>query len=312
MRDIDPHWQSTEPTVIGGSPKKSAAKRATASRRPAALVGILFVTALGVAMYTQWSPLQGDIQNISGTEFSSAGTSIDVIITEAGLEPRKITAAPGQTVTWNNTTGLPHIFESKDIKDSSEQSLYSPAIFPGSKQSFTISSKQAPGTYTYASVTSTDITGEIEILGGAMVTSSASSMAILSDDSLFPVANENTSSSAGAAASSMPSSIPKSNDPLLAGFTLSLEEPEDVYAPPTSDDGLVPTNPYAIGSTKAPPPSVPTVAQKKPTNTNLHSGAPLVKPKTQPASGANAWMIALIATTVLATGYLLMPRKKTP
>ena len=320
MRDIDPHWQSTEPTVIGGTPAKTQPRRRAASRRPAALLGIALVAALGIAMYVRMTPIQAELVSLEGSDTSSAPSdAVTVTITATGLQPHSVTLRPGQSIIWKNETNLPHIFESDEIKDDSDQTMYSPAIFPNSQQSFTLSKKQAPGTYTYASVTASDVSGEIEVSAVAVQTgtsSAASSLKLvgMQDDEFFPATTSSAgmNSAASVGTSSAPKTPPKSNDPLLAGFTLSAQQPEDVYAPPAEDNVLVPTNPYSIGSPKSGPPlATATTPTKQPTkNTNLHTGAPLVKPKTQPQSGSNTWIVALIITTVLLTGYLLMPRKK--
>ncbi len=311
MRDIDPHWQSTEPTVIGGAVSaKIPAKvpRRPASRRPAALVGILLVAMLGIAMYVQMTPLTGEVQSITGTESSSAPSdAVTVEITDAGVVPRKVTLRAGQTLSWTNKTTLPHIFESEDLKGQDGQSLYSPAIFPGSTQSFTVSEAQLPGTYTYASVTANDVAGEVEVIALALESKGISSAGLtgLSDDQLFNGGSTSVPASSSAA-------IPKpsaSNDPLLAGFNLSVEEPADPYVERPVDNPLIPVNPYAIGSTKSSSYVPPTTSV--PSTRPLHSGAPSTpRPNTQPASGSNSWMIALIISTILITGYLLMPRKK--
>jgi plastocyanin len=329
MRDIDPRWQSTEPTVIGASPKVQTPAKRSASRRPAALVGILLVASLGIAIYGRLSPFQGDVQSVQGGESSSATKSgIEVHITPGGLEPRHVVAQPGQTIVWINETDLPHIFESKDIKDETDQTLYSPAIFPGSRQSFTISKSQTPGTFTYASVTASDVSGEIEIASaggpgtlGFPSSSASSGQSALGDGNVFPAVKSSSSatniaSTDGAdssASSAKKTPPPQSTDPLLAGFTLSVQQPEDVYTPPPEDNGLIPTNPYAIGSTRTGPVGLANSSVPKTTpKTNLHPGAgtPLVKPKAQPSSGSNTWIVALVITTVLLTGYILMPRKK--
>lgn len=317
MRDIDPHWQSTEPTVIGGAAQIKP-KRRKASRRPAAIVGVLVVT-LGVAAYARFSPLTAEVQEsgIGDSASSKPTDSITVAITSAGLQPRSVAMRPGQTIVWKNETDLPHIFESNDIKDHTDQTMYSPAIFPGTEQSFTLSSKQMPGTYTYASVTASDIAGEVEVTAVALQTGTSSSSG-MSDSDFFPTATTvGASSSADAAAAQRQSSassraaVPVSNDPLLAGFTLSASEPADVYAPPPEDNGLVPTNPYSIGSTNTAPAAASTSSRRSSVpKTNTHAAAPLVKPKSQPQTGSNGWMIALVGATVVVTGYLLMPRKK--
>ncbi len=309
MRDIDPHWQSTEPTVIGGAVSAKVPAKVPhrpASRRPAALVGILLVVLIGIAAYVQMTPLTGEVQSITGNESSSApADAVTVEITDAGVVPRKVALRAGQTLYWTNKTTLPHIFESEDLKGQDGQSLYSPAIFPGSTQSFTVSESQTPGTYTYASVTANDVSGEVEIIALALENRTTSSSGIR-DDELF------SGGSFSSAATSSSAPIPKpvaSDDPLLAGFNLSVEEPTDPYAERPVDNPLIPVNPYAIGSTKSSA-YVPPVAN---TTNNLHTGAPstvVPRPKAQPASGSNSWMIALIISTILITGYLLMPRKK--
>lgn len=309
MRDIDPHWQSSEPTVIGAA---SSAKipgkvpRRPASRRPAALVGILLVAMLGIAAYVQMTPLLGEVQGVTGNESSSVPTdAVTVDITDAGVVPRKVTLRAGQTLYWTNKTTLPHIFESEELKDQNGQSLYSPAIFPGSTQSFTVSESQLPGDYTYASVTANDVSGEIEVIALALESKPTSSSG-LNDNQLF--GGGSFSSFAPSSSAAIPKPV-TSDDPLLAGFNLSVQEPTDPYAEKPVDNPLIPVNPYTIGSTKSYG-YVPPVAD---TTNTLHTGAPstsIPRPKTQPASGSNSWMIALIISTILITGYLLMPRKK--
>lgn len=255
----------------------------------------------------------GAAQQGSSSSSIPAG-AIVIRITPQGLDPQKVTVGAGQQIAWVNETDLPHILESPDqsLKDRNGQPLYTPAIFPQSFELFWLSPNQPSGIYSYTSTTSSDIIGEITVVG--MGTGGNQSSARLSDDSDFPVFpvggnfNEAGSSSErpvfDSAAVSSPASQSSVN-PLLLGFSLSAADLSQSIPLPTTlgnQEGLIPVNPYTVGSNRTGPDAV---------TRPLHEGAPTTPtPNKQPATGSNGWLFALVLSTLFAAGYLLWPSKE--
>lgn len=293
MRDIHPHWQSTE--SIGPGQSKRAKPKA-ASRRPAALLGILLVTGMGFVALggTSLFTAQTPSETRTGESTSLPEGSVEVVITAEGLDPKTVTVRPGGTIVWRNNSTLPHIIESKEVKGTNDQSLYTPAIFPDTSESFTVSPSQTPGTYAYVSVTASDINGEIQVISADVQNdvpgTPSGTDPLTSNEPPAETPQNNTASS---------KAIITSDDPLLAGFSLNQDLPKDPYAPRGSQDARVPTNPYTVDSRVS--------VNRDP----LHTGAPsLPRPNRQPATGSNAWVLALVITGILALTYWMMPKRR--
>ncbi len=173
MTTMHPHWQATEddgPVVVPVDSMSTAPVREaiieprftvrTASRKPAAVLGILMVLGIGyVAMGGEFS-LPGQV----------ASNTVSVVLTGDGPKPESLTVTPGMTVEWKNEDSIPHVL-SFDGLSSGGKPLETSPIFPGSTSKMLIPATAKAGTYDYISKTS-DVFGTIVI---AAATSSKSS-----------------------------------------------------------------------------------------------------------------------------------------
>lgn len=156
---LHPHWHTTDnvnqeetsiPVHIHG--ENQTPQRRYAVRHPAAIVGILLVLGLGVVFIEGVQELRGQV-----------GTApITIRITPGGLNPKDITATPGQTIIWKNEQETPHILTS-DTLPVDEGTLYTPHILPGSDFRTRIARSATPGSFTYVSLITEDIVGTITI-----------------------------------------------------------------------------------------------------------------------------------------------------
>ncbi len=284
MNSIHPHWQSTEdeqPVPVRSASKKatpSVAGAASISRKPAAIMGIVLVSALSLTYFHSTSSLTGQI---------SDGAPV-VKITDKGMEPKLINAALGDVIKWTNEDSTPHILTSVTLCNDNRECLSTPTIFPGDEATFTIPMDITPGTYSYNSVIAEHVKGEIDISGAAAITTGG--------------ANQESAYRA-------PEVPPPVKDPMPSfpnDFGFVPNKPKTFAPPPavTTTAGGIPVNPnsgksFALPTTNAVQPAA-------------HTGAPPVvtghKPISQPQTGAGTWVVVVMF--VLSIAGLVMKTKR--
>lgn len=124
-----------------------------ASRKPAALTGIILFALIGFSLIQGISSLQGQL-------LSSPNL---IHIKQESIDPPSITVQPGDTVTWVNESTIPHVLTSDTLPTSDGKHFESSALFQGGSTRLLIPLNASPGTYTYISKTSKDIAGQIVI-----------------------------------------------------------------------------------------------------------------------------------------------------
>lgn len=178
MNELHPHWHSTadESADKQAGPSKirvDAEERMpptgskSASRLPAAIVGILIVFAIGTAVVQNWASLSGQAAgNPSGGAAGGSSIPADAIVIHVatgGLVPQKVTAKPGQKIAWINDQKVPQIFQSATLKDGSGRLLYTAPIFPGGSYVFAIPLDAEKIAHEYKSATAASFTGTIDL-----------------------------------------------------------------------------------------------------------------------------------------------------
>jgi plastocyanin len=242
---------SNETCLAGGIP---------VSRKPAAILGMLIVSSLAFTYYHESSQVTGQVANTSQT----------VLISEDGLDPLSVSVQQGQTITWINKQSIPHILQSEDLCNANGDCLYTPTVFPGEQINFEITNEIIPGTYTYVSVTSETVAGEIVVTKG-------DSNQEPDDDpaNALPPPPEAT----------IP---PEANEP-----PAKQEAPK---APPKVDTPKAPT-PNNI-------PTNPNIGKNKKLNANLAGNTQtktpppinsVKKPIRQPETGASSWIVFVLS-----------------
>jgi plastocyanin len=194
MSDLHPHWHTVEESAAPSVPASAIAPVATpiipsqvsaASRRPAAIIGILAMIGIGYAF------MQGD-----GLLGQTSTDSILVRITSEGFEPDIVNAKPGQKIVWHNEDTIPHILYSETLNVKAGELLETSPIFAGANEEITLPADNEGGNFEYASRTKTAFKGAILIEGAASSQSS--------------VDEEETASSS---LSNAPVVIPEANEP---------------------------------------------------------------------------------------------------
>lgn len=195
--DIHPHWQTEgdDMIVVGSAPEAAAVQMPAAvpaKRQPAALVGIGLVLVLGIVAFGAQDlfSFQGQVSpslGSGGSSTSNASTSVVIHIKENGFEPSSALVKPGQSITWQNDSVIPHILRSDTLLDEKNKALYTAAIFPGNSLKVNLASGQSFGTYTYLSTTAQDLKGEIVIQASVTTgtSTSKSSARTQTDNGLF-------------------------------------------------------------------------------------------------------------------------------
>lgn len=192
---MHPHWQATDsdetPSVsvdsMSATPTQEAVIRKpatvrTASRKPAAALGILLVLGMGYASMGGSFALLGQV----------AGAKATVTLTADGPDPETLTVSPGATVEWKNKDAIPHILSFENLTSGGKPLETSP-IFPDATVTMLVPKTTKAGSYDYISKTS-DLSGTIVIAAeqaqspsskaasapAGTVTSAASSLAVSS------------------------------------------------------------------------------------------------------------------------------------
>jgi plastocyanin len=290
MTDVHPHWRTTQEEIPSSQSAAAAdAPRAqeavltmpkgamTVSRKPAAIVGILLVIAVGYMFVQGMSGLVGQL---------TGSTAVVIRITAQGFDPASVTVRPGQTITWKNEDAIPHIVFSDSLKNDKNGALLTSPIFRGSEASVTLKADLPTAEYEYASRTKADWKGKIVIELPAV----------------------SSSSSSEAPASSAPS-VPAQTVPQASSISSTSSSDSKLMAPvpglpdTTAAAGGIPENPFTVAS--------PVTASTLPAQTGTTPKPPLMqqtvsKPIAQPESGPGfTWVIGIVSAGAL----LLLSRK---
>lgn len=304
-KDLSPAWQETDGNdhqPHGASEPKNApagtrvqipVTASKVSRRPAAMVGIFLAAALG---FTVMNGMDGFQAQIPGTPAKKLGTIIDIHITpEGGIEPKSVDVAPGQKVRFFNDQAIPHIMESETLLGENGSLLYTPAIFPGSSEEFTISTLQELGRHSYLSTTSVDVFGEINVIDPKNAAPAAQKPplipAMAEPSEPEPMEETFNEDPTEVMPDDQPGTI-DSSDPL--GSPASVTNPAGDESPGDLE-ALLPYNPYTVGS----PTQHPSAA-----NDPQHKGAPLIgragfKPYGNTETGPALWIVSILSIAAL-------------
>lgn len=281
MTHVHPHWHTTE-DVKAAKPdvRPSVAPQQTVmvSRRPAAMVGVLVVVAIGYSLFQGFGGLLGQVTS----------DAVTVTITKDGFTPQEIDVAPGQSVVWKNTDSIPHILFSDTLKISNDQPFQSSPIFKNGELKVVIPALIELGDYDYASRTKTDFKGIIHVIAAA--SSSSSGTLISSESSASSVAAQFSSSEVASSSSVAPQAASSESQALLP-----------------MNNGGIPENPYTVGSVVQSPLGGQVTQNRSSVRSSAKSSIktttpPIknVKPVSQPASGPTVWVVVIAAAIVFA------------
>jgi len=258
MRDIDPHWSTGSEDFSASISSNARAKEKEiplrslipASRRPAAITGILIVFAAGFFVTQGLSGLLGQTNtntplspNSAVNSSASSESAVIITITPAGIEPHSINVKAGDTVTWMNNQEMPHILTSETLLDAEGKPLNSPALFSGMSYAFTLGSSLPDGKYSYISQTSPNVSGELIIgAGTASAPIAASSLSKSVSQQVSPPTLPATVSSSSAAAASdtvidrNPYTVGSSTNRVSSETSVSVPKP--ITQPQTGSGGM--------------------------------------------------------------------------
>jgi plastocyanin len=306
MKDLHPDWLATESSpsdeepVAVHTPSQMAHTRVT--RTPAAVAGILMASIAGFVFFEGVSILRGQIAE-SG--------SVVVRITPSGFEPVEINADPGDTIEWVNEHTVPQVLGSVEICDEEGFCFSTNAMATGEKWAYDIPLTLAQGSYTYSSLTTPALAGNILVGTGA----TASGEILLGSGALV---GSGTVTASGAVIEEpqedevAPEILPEEEEPVI-------EEPEEVIEEPIVEETPVPSAPIEEEETPEPvnepsvdvtasivlpqnPNTVATLGQRVETTHTIpdpvHSGAPPIgnyKPFKHPDTGANQWILGFMS-----------------
>jgi len=204
---MHPHWHATDDSdegetvpvsvdSVSAAPAPAAKQSAmirTASRKPAAVVGILLAGAFGYAAFL------GNGGLLPGQVSDSA--MLNLRLTEKGAIPAALNVAPGMTINVVNEDTIPHVLSFASLSVDGKPLETSP-IFPGSKIQVLFPATVPLGTYAYVSKTS-ELSGEIVIKNLAASSIPASSAAAVpqksSASAVFPSTTQQQNSSVSSA-----------------------------------------------------------------------------------------------------------------
>jgi plastocyanin len=295
MSEIHPDWHTLEEDEMLVSvravnepkaekekaPAKKRVHTTTVSRRPAAVFGILMVMGTTTLFY------QG-VQNLTGQ--LSEG-SLEVQITEEGLNPPIIAANAGEQITWVNQRQVPQYIISDTLCSTSGECLNTPTMFQGDSASYTIPQDTADGTYSYFSPTDPNLTGTITVgAGGAPPVQN-------SDIGLPDLGENNTIDAFSLAEQTLLQSIQQQLE--LDQGTLEQETiPEEETPAPVANVSGIPQNPYKIGSNRNPIPRSEFEFDDLPPQDITPLPEPILsggaqKPFSQPETGGAVWIVLL-------------------
>lgn len=268
MSTMHPHWQaedeSQERPVRITTKSKNAPVRA--SRRPAALTGIALFALIGFSLIQGFSSLRGQLSNSPNL----------IHIKQESVDPTTITVQPGDTVTWVNESTIPHILTSDSLPTANNKHFETSPLFQGNSTRLLIPLNASPGTYTYISKTSKNISGQIVISTGP-----ATSPAVT------PTPNPNPSPI-------NPSAIPPAMIPAPVTNSPSVPNPNPNQNPTSP---AIPQNAHTVGNGENPLPPRQTGGQAADIVSHM--------PSEQTETGPAIW----ITITASVGGLLLVTRK---
>lgn len=275
MNTVDPHWHTEldEPQEVAvrvhGNPTSPSMPLASpAARRPAAIVGVATTLLIGFFF------VHG-VQTLRGQTNGDAAPLTTIHITEEGFTPKNVSVKPGQDIQWiNDDPTVPHILTS-DTLLTIEGPLYTDHILPGESFSVTLAPDAPLGTFVYVSLTE-DFAGEVTV-ADASKTSSSTTVGKTTTKPQIPVSRPSSAISL----SNGTSSVPIDTSSLTA------------QAIP---QGLIPRNPYTVGS-PLPSPSGKTTFLA---SAQLFGSSGTQKPFRQPETGPG-----LVVVSLLSIGSLL-------
>ena len=319
-RDLHPAWLSepgAEPVAIRvreTAAQQAAPVRVTVSRRPAAVAGILVVIGMLASVYGTTDLFSGQL---SMPLAAPADAALSIRITETGFEPKSLKVRPGDTVTWINNATIPFILASPDI-ETVDGPLDTSPIFPESSLAVTIAKGAKTGTFAYISQTSTD-TGELVIDATAPAASAPSAPAQNTVVSSVPPAPVSAPAAPVAAASSAPrpmSSSEQRSSVRPVSSAPAKAPAQNIPVIPTTAVGAIPRNPYAINKPSYVDPVQP--ASSAVSSKATHAGAPSKnvasvtdhKPVSQPGSGPENWIVAIVSIVSLCALGMQAMRKQ--
>ena len=219
MNIVDPHWQIEHeegqemPIHIREKSSHPVTFVSPATRRPAAIVGVLMVLLIGFFFVHGVQTLRGQTNN---------GSPVTIHITEEGFNSKSISVKPGQEIQWiNDDPKIPHILTSDTLSTISGL-LYTDHILPGETFTTTVAADATAGTFVYISLTE-DFAGEVVI-----ATAQTKKM------------TQNTGS-----LQSPQTSLTQKHD------TDNVVPPS--FTAQTVSQGLIPHNPYTVGSSPTSP-----------------------------------------------------------
>lgn len=310
MTDLHPHWHATgdeeAPTPVPvKTPASSGGVRVAvtpATRLPAALTGVVLCTLVGFTLAGGWDTLRAQVGNSSSSVAapSAASTPLPALVIRitgtGGFDPATATVRPGQTITWINDQGIPHILTSQTLRDGSGAFLHTPAIFPGGQQSFTVGLREPDRPHTVTSTTEQTLVGTIVVSGTTQASASTSSRKSplgTTNGVNLPsgVAASSRSSAKRSSSSSRTSSSSRANAAPAAGSIRDAQvQPTPTYSgpPPTID---------TFGDASFTPPSVPAPAGAAIAQNSYPPVSPT--PPGQPDTGPGMWIVSLMSVAVL-------------
>jgi plastocyanin len=263
MADLHPHWQQTDDDeqpvavrIVSNEPASESAPVPRAKRGPGAIVGISIFFAIGFAF----------AQGIGGLLGQTSRQETIVTISGVGITPVITTVRAGETITWENADGIPHIIQSDTLPTADNKPYESSAIFPQSSVSYAIPATAKAGTYDYISTTAKNVAGQIMIVAAASPSSGSQQSQAFSQ---FPVVSGQMENATGSVFTGVEQSFPT---------------------------GVIPTNPNTVGSPNA---NIP--ARQRPianTAGSVTQHAPVAHAQT------GSEMLIVVAASICAFGFV--------
>ena len=326
MTDLHPHWHSTGDDSPSPRPSSSPVVKGgvhvsvkPAARLPGAVVGIVTFALIGFTLAGGWETITAQV---GGSASSTASTSsaaaapkvelppIEIHITgTTGFQPATVTAKPGQKITWVNDQSIPHILTSQTLRDGSGVFLNTPAIFPGSKESFTIGEKETDREHIVTSTTDQTLRGTVIVSSKEQASSAVSSKKILggTDGIDLPSGQGNRSSATGpvkksknaSSRTSRPASSAKALTGGAAGAGTTTTPPAG-----SGNDGTTQVFPPSQTGTPttldtfAPPSAIPNINVPL-SEPDSSYPPPNPHPNEQPHTGPGLWVVCIMSIAIL-------------
>ncbi len=290
-KQIHPDWQSTdtdgEEVPVHNANETAPTEMHTISRRPAAIAGILLVVGFAYMFIHGVDTLTGQL---------AEPDPITVLLTSDGIDPLEISVPAGREVLWTNQQAIPQYLISDTLcSPSADECMSTSTMFEGDEIGYTIPADVPPGSYDYFSPTDPSLTGTIIVTEG-------------SGEVVASTSREPTESAGGTVISALTSAQQR----LLESIQKQLQIEKDTNKstiPDRPTETSIPTanapisgiaqNPYTIGGGAALPTAnvdegagfVPPVKKNPETFANNR----IQKPYKQPGTGAEVWIVTILA-----------------